>query len=238
MPFEPSSYSDVAELGAVGGAQSLSASGRKFLEHEEGIRRTVYNDKTGKSIKDYSQATGKGGAHPGYPTIGLGLALLTDDLKTRYRKFLAKPVGRPMTDAELDASITEAIAPRARQLNNLLKRPVNQNQWDALFSFMYNRGAAGRGFPSVISEINSGESGWERKAAAYIAAAAAYESVPHIKARRLREAALFSGSTTLQAAGRVAEGAAVVSTSPIAYLLGSALVIGGLVAYRRHQARA
>lgn len=168
----------------------LSPAGLAFLQHEEGIRRTVYNDRTGLPIASYGLATGKDGAHPGYPTIGMGLALLTEELRARYVRHLAAPAGRPMDDGELAACTREALEGRTRQLNELLTVAVSAHQWDALFSFMFNRGAHGHGFPSAIAETNAGNPG---AAAAYIAGAARYETNLNIQARRRREAELYLG---------------------------------------------
>lgn len=207
MAFVPSSLSD-----AAGGAHALSPAGLAFLKHEEGIVPYTYTDSAG------------------YPTFGLGLYLQTDELKAKYGKYTKS---NPAPDSVVQASIQEALASRTRQLNSMLKVPVTQSMWDALFSFAYNRGFAGKGFPSVIAEINSQEAGWASKAAGYIVAAQMFELNPNIKARRLREAALFSGSSTAQVAAEAVENAAKVTTSPWTWAGAGLLTLGGLAAYRR-----
>lgn len=205
--FEPSVHSYSYGAASVG-ASSLSPAGLAFLTHEEGIVPYAYTDSAG------------------YRTFGLGLYLQTPALLAKYGGYTK---ANPAPKDVLQASTNEAIGSRVKQLNGYLTVPVSQNQWDALFSFMYNRGGKGHGFPSAIAETNANN---PRAAAGYIAGAAAYESNPNIKARRLREAAMYLGSDTAVAAAKVAETAAAAATSPWPYIVGTLLIVGG-IAYRR-----
>ena len=163
--------------------RGLSTAGQAWLEREEGVRRRVYNDKTGQPIASFSDPGLKLNGGAGYPTIGVGLALLTPELRDRYRAFLT----RDMTDAELRASLTEALTPRIAALNRMLTVPVTQDQFDALFSFYYNRGASD-GLKAAVTRLNAGDA---EGAAQAIADAQHRESNPNLRARRLREATLF-----------------------------------------------
>lgn len=194
-------------------SQSLSPAGLAFLRHEEGIRGQVYNDATGKTISSYSDPGLKLNGGTGYPTIAMGLALLTPELRAEYAPYLGG--GKVLSGADMDRSIASALAPRVAQLNKMLTVKATQNQFDALFSFAYNRGFAGHGFPSAVAELNAGN---PTAAAAYIAGAAAYETSPNIQGRRVREAALFSGGAT-------GEAVAAAGTSP-----GAGIVVAALLA--------
>lgn len=79
--------------------------------------------------------------------------------------------------------------------------PVNQAQFDALFSWVYNRGFGAHNLASAIAELKAGN---PRGAAGYIVGAGSFETVPNIVARRAREAALFLGG---ELAGEVAQAA-------------------------------
>jgi GH24 family phage-related lysozyme (muramidase) len=194
----------------------LSASGLAFLTKEEGIRRQVYNDATGKTISSYSDPGLKINGGTGYPTIGLGLALLSSDLRSRYAPYLGG--GRAMSDSELNASIQEAIAPRERSVSAMLKRAVTQAQFDMLFSFYYNRGASS-GFKTAVAALNAGDA---EGAARAIAAAGERESVPHIAERRLREAAQFLAGS---AAGIGSAGIWIAGGAAVLVLIATAVIV-------------
>lgn len=125
-----------------------------------------------------------------------------------------------MSDAELAASMNEAIAPRERSVSAMLKRPVTQSQFDMLFSFYYNRGAS-RGFKAAVAALNVGD---VAAAARAISSSSSAESVGHIAERRLREAAVFLKDNAEDAAGRAVTlyvGSSVVGL----LLLGSFLAV-------------
>jgi len=69
----------------------------------------------------------------------------------------------------------------------MLKRAITQSQFDALFSFYYNRGASS-GFKAAVAALNAGDVAGAAKA---IADAGDKEGVAYIAERRLREAAQF-----------------------------------------------
>lgn len=235
--FVPSSYSGAltiahhgdgsltithaAGYGDAAGVAHLSADGLAFLTREEGIRTQVYNDATGAVLASYDDPGLKMNGGKGYPTIALGLALLTPELRAKYAPYLAG--GARLTGAALAATIHDTIAPREQQLARLLAGiPATQQQFDALFSWVYNRGA---GNPLLLAAIAKLRAGNRAAAAAAIAAAGAVEHVPYIAARRAREAAYFLG-------GGAAGSAAAAATS------GTGIAVLGLLgatwlAYRK-----
>ena len=196
--------------------RTLSPEGFAFLKREEGIRGQVYNDATGRTISSFDDPGLKLNGGKGYPTIAMGLALLTPELRAQYARYLGG--GDTLTGAALDAAIADTLTPRYAILNSLLTVDATQSQWDALFSFLYNRGAKGHGFPSAIAELNAGN---PTAAAAYIAGAAAYETSANIQGRRLREAAMFSGSST----ARAAAGAATSGSGALIALLAAGAAV-------------
>lgn len=168
----------------------VSPAGLAFLRAEEGVRSQVYNDATSRVISSYSdpglKMNGQGGK--GYPTIAMGLALITPELRAKYERYLG---GREkLTGSALQAAIDEAIKPRERQLNNLLATvpTVTQSQYDALFSWLYNRGAGNKQLKAAIALLRKGDA---KGAAKAITAAGSSETVGHIAKRRAREAAMF-----------------------------------------------
>lgn len=196
----------------------------QFLVKEEGVRNSVYNDATGRTITSYTDPGLKINGGTGYPTIGLGLALLTPELRAKYARYLG---GREkLTGAALQASIREAIEPRERQLNALLRRAIPQSAFDALFSWLYNRGSGNKRLRAAIEKVNAGDM---PGAAALIRAAGAAETVPHIVARRAREAAMFLSQGDSGLARGTRWGA-------VALVVGSALV-GAALLWRARKAK-
>lgn len=87
-----------------------SVNGRKFLEANEGLRLSVYND-NGKSAIGYGHDLLPGEVFPNGITQAQADQLLTQDLSTRFEPAVSR------------------LAPQA-----------NQNQFDALVDFCYNLG--------------------------------------------------------------------------------------------------
>lgn len=198
--FEPSIYSSYGSYGNFGawsssGPSSLSKAGLDMLIKSEGIRGTIYDDKTGKSVSSYSEVQG-------YPTIALGL-YITPEMQSTYARYLKG--GEILSGSALQDVIDKTIQPREQQLNKLLSGipNVTQNQYDALFSWLFNRGASNKRLLNAIAKLRAGDvSG----AGEDIAAAASAESVPYIAARRVQESVLFLtganiGSTTSKVVG-------------------------------------
>lgn len=103
----------------------LSENGKKFIEQWEGRRAKLYDDATGKTIAHARDAAGN-------PSIGIGHLVSKND--TRYD-------GVTLTDAAIDKLFSEDIAQSVTYINKIENTvPLNQNQFDALVSFIYNIG--------------------------------------------------------------------------------------------------
>jgi len=64
--------------------------------------------------------------------------------------------GKKITQAEADILFEQDIQPRIRQVEDLIKVPVNDNQFGALLSFAYNCGVGALGGSNLLKYLNSG----------------------------------------------------------------------------------
>lgn len=111
-------------------ARKISNSGRQFISNWEGVRYVPYNDGYGKM------------------TIGIG--------------HLIKPGESfdSLTSKEVSDLFTKDIAIFEKAVNDSIKVPLSQNQFDALVSFAFNVGAAwitgkhSQGQAEIIKMIN------------------------------------------------------------------------------------
>jgi len=126
------------------GNLTISSEGLKDLIREEGSRRQVYDDKTGKAISSYAESQG-------YPTIGVG-HLITAKEYSKFEKYLKGK--QQMTDDEIQKLLLSDLGPRIRLLNNKLKAEVTQNMFDSLLSMMFNTGSGNRFFREAIRLTN------------------------------------------------------------------------------------
>jgi len=94
---------------------NTSAAGRAFLEKNEGLRLTVYND-AGHPAIGYGHDLLPGETFPGGITPAQADALLSTDLATRF-------------EPAVTAAVASAVPPSC-----------TQNQFDALVDFCYNEG--------------------------------------------------------------------------------------------------
>lgn len=141
----------------------ISFNGVKFIQNEEGFRGTAYLD------------TG------GVWTLGYGTTWID-----------GKPVEQGMTCTEQQATLyMEAhLAAVQTAINQLVKVPLSQNQFDALASFTYNLGERALASSTLLKLLNQYQ---------YSAAAMQFDRwvndngkpVPGLVARRRRERALF-----------------------------------------------
>lgn len=102
--------------------------------------------------------------------------------------------GMTITEAEADALLREDVADAESAVRNLVKVPVNRNQFSAMVSLAYNLGGGGFSRSQVVERINAGD---------YAGAADAFllhdrarvegelRSIPHLTERRKKERALF-----------------------------------------------
>lgn len=109
----------------------ISQNGLNLIKSFEAFEPTMYLDSAGK------------------PTIGYGTLITDSNIHL------------------LDAEISEAYATQllmehvkddARTINNALKVPINQNQADALFSFVYNLGRGAFLSSTLLKRINRNDS--------------------------------------------------------------------------------
>lgn len=141
----------------------LSYNGVKLIEDEEGFRDRAYKD---------------GG---GVWTIGFGTTHVD-----------GKPVQEGMTCTLSQAEIWMQMDTASVQtaINQLVKVPLKQNQFDALVSFTYNEGIGSFRTSTMLKLLNAGN---------YVAASAEFgrwnkdngKVVAGLVSRRLREQSLF-----------------------------------------------
>lgn len=165
----------------------ISQNGRAIIEQFEGRRAQLYDDAIGKTIKRARDAKGN-------PSIGVGHLVSRND--SRYD-------GVTLTDAEIDALLDADLADSERRINVILvKAPLNQNQFDALVSFVFNVGPGKKGVKDGLFELKrGGPSTLYRKLCSHDFSGAANEFIKWIysggvaldglKARRTVEASLF-----------------------------------------------
>lgn len=140
----------------------ISDNGLEFLKREEGEKLTVYRDSRG------------------LPTVGVGhLVLPIDNLK----------VGDTITQDQVDDLLRHDLEIVYHCIENVVTAALNQNQFDALCSLIFNIGTrAFAGSHSVLQNLNIGY---------YQACADGFldwrnaGGKPILLARRQRERALF-----------------------------------------------
>jgi lysozyme len=83
----------------------------------------------------------------GVPTIGFG--------STQYAN--GKPVtliDHPITEAEAIELLMTTLRKYVSAVNSLVKKPINQNQFDALVDFAYNAGVGALQTSTLLKKIN------------------------------------------------------------------------------------
>lgn len=122
----------------------LSEYGAHQLCNHEGFRDYVYDDKSGKPWEKSPKL--------GFPTIGYGHMIKRDAKGNLLEKFPPK-----ITRQEGEVLFKKDCEPRVKRLNELIKVPVNQNQFDALFSIMYNIGDHALAASTLLHKLNQGD---------------------------------------------------------------------------------
>lgn len=97
--------------------------------------------------------------------------------------------GDRITAAEAFARLKQDVAPRARRVSNLLRKPVEQHQFDALVSLHYQSG--NRYLPRIINLINEGNLHDAAMTFPSCDQNMAGERLPGLHKRRLLEQKLF-----------------------------------------------
>lgn len=124
---------------------TLSSKGRAEMALFEGSRAQLYDDKTGKTIARAADAVG-------FPTIGIGHLVKKTD--TQYDRVT-------LTQAQIDSLFAADVKWAEDVINKQViagTPPVklNQNQFDALVSFVYNVGPGSKGVKDGLINLRSG----------------------------------------------------------------------------------
>jgi lysozyme len=107
----------------------LSNHGEAVIKNFEGLRLSAYRDSAGVW------------------TIGYG--------STRYHDGKAiKPADKLASEAQADALFRNTLGQYEDAVNNLVKVPLSQNQFDALTSFAYNEGAGALKGSTLLRRLN------------------------------------------------------------------------------------
>ncbi|NWD68160.1 lysozyme [Pseudomonas gingeri] len=102
--------------------------------------------------------------------------------------------GMTITAAQAEQMLQDDISRFEPELSSLVKVPLNQGQWDALMSFIYNLGAANLGSSTLLKLLNAGD---------YAGAAAQFprwnkaggQVLAGLTARRAAEQQMFLGAS-------------------------------------------
>lgn len=116
-------------FGATSGLMSLSPKGIAFIELWEGLKLKAYRDSKG------------------LPTIGIGTTRYPDGTKVK--------MGDTCTKAQAYEWFKFDVARFEAFVNRVIKVPLNQNQFDALISLVYNIGETNFTEGSVDDKLNS-----------------------------------------------------------------------------------
>ena len=169
----------------------ISSTTFEHMKKMEAVRPTVYDDATGKDITSYAAATGN-------PTIALGRKIESHERPTfvAYLKGKAKLEG-----AALKKVLDDTFRPREEKLTGLIKVPVTQSMFDAVFSFAFNTGFGAKSFKAILTKLNSGDYAGAKKAIADGPKTSGGKILKGLEARRKYEAELF-GSEGLSPKGK------------------------------------
>jgi GH24 family phage-related lysozyme (muramidase) len=176
----------------VNDGQHINAEGLRLVEEEEAFIPFVYDDLREPRSATDTEREWKGGAVRGTLTIGYGTTAPRSRLRQGTR------IDRATAELWLAEDMRDAEADVAR----LVKVPLNENQFGALVSFVYNVGASALETSTLLRLLNAGN----------------YDAVPRelnkyvmskglrlrgLVRRRAREGALWSKPTNfLQEDGR------------------------------------
>jgi len=118
----------------------ISPVGHATLETLEGRRSKVYADSGG------------------YQSIGVGHLLTTMEKASGAIRIQGTPVRYAvgLTGVQIDALLAQDLSFAQRAVNNLVRVPLTQHQYDALVSFVFNIGAPKFGTSTLLRRLNAG----------------------------------------------------------------------------------
>lgn len=116
----------------------MSAHGLQLLEQWEGFKLNVYKDSAG------------------LPTIGVGHLLTKSELSSGKITIKGVPVNYAdgLTEQQVTDLLGQDVQPAAAAVNNGVKVPLNQNQFDALVSFTFNVGTGAFNGSTLLKVLN------------------------------------------------------------------------------------
>lgn len=193
-----------------------SSTGRKLIESFEGLILHTYDDANDHVVHP-------GDKVKGILTIGYG--------HTTSAGYPPVEAGQTITQEEADKILASDLIRVEQQVSNLVKVPLNQNQFDALVSFQFNTGALGRS--SLLKNLNAKD--YKGAAEGLLAWNKASQigpgPIPGLVRRRQAEKDLFlKPDTNLSASGAaVVAGGAIVAAATQAPSHWPYIIIGTLV---------
>lgn len=84
----------------------------------------------------------------GIPTIGYGATYYPNKKKVTMKD-------KPLTEKEASDLLKEMMTNYENDVKRLVKRELNQNQFDALVSFTYNLGSTNLGKSTLLKKVNA-----------------------------------------------------------------------------------
>ncbi len=117
----------------------LSKNGLEFLKKHEGVRLKAYTDQAG------------------HLTIGIGHKLTEQELQTGLIVIRGKayPWKNGLSMAQVEALEDQDDDYAENVINKFVKVPLNQNQFDALVSFIFNVGVSAFLTSTLLKKLNS-----------------------------------------------------------------------------------
>src|SRR5947199_9460312 len=116
----------------------MSPHGLQLLEQWEGFELKLYKDSAG------------------LPTIGVGHLLTKAELSSGKITINGVSVkyGDGLTNQQVTDLLSQDVQPAAAAVNNGVKVPLNQNQFDALVSFTFNVGTGAFTSSTLLKVLN------------------------------------------------------------------------------------
>ena len=125
-------YDDVTEMfGIAIDVMSTSPSGIDLICNFEGKRLVAYDDGVGVW------------------TIGFGTTIYPNGIKIKK--------GDTCTESQAKAYMTNDLKKFENTVNDVVKVPINQNQFDALLSLAYNIGSTAFKNSTLVKKLNAGD---------------------------------------------------------------------------------